>query len=96
MIIVGQIKNCITDDLNIYINRYKSENELMYTIENKEFKLAEYKTKERAKEVLEEIIRIYQANKLIECCKDIATQNQMTENFLKNGMIPFKYEMPKE
>ena len=58
--------------------------------------LGYYKTEERAKEVLKAITEIYQANKLIECCKDITTQNQITEKFLEAKMTPFKYEMPKE
>lgn len=97
MIIVGQDERCITEKLDLYIKNYNlDDGTVVYMIESDELRLAKYETEERAKEVLKEITEIYQANKLMECCKDIATQNQITEKFLEAKMAPFKYEMPKE
>ena len=82
MIIVSQNKNCITDDLNICTDKHELESETVYTVENESFILGEYKTEERAKDVLQEITEEY-LNCNIEYCG---------MGYVKNKV----YEMPKE
>lgn len=96
MIIVSQDKLIITDDINIFINKNDIQNkENLYAIENEKFVLGRYKTKERAKEVLEAITATYQASKIFENVGS-SWQNQMADKYLKTGTEPFKYQMPEE
>lgn len=57
--------------------------------------IGQYKTKERAKEILNLIRIAYQANKILECSGSVE-QNIIAEKFLENKMLPFQYEMPEE
>lgn len=64
MVIVSQNKERITEGMELYINAIIEEDEpIVYGIFVEKFKasfqLGHYKTKERAKEVLEEIITQY-------------------------------------
>ena len=54
-----------------------------------------YATKERAKEVLQEIFKVYRLNKMFEC-SDRIEQAQTLQAILKENMQPFTYEMSKE
>ena len=85
MLIVSQDKKCMTEDLNIYIKSHNPNiGEVIYAIENDEFILGEYKTEERAKEVLKEIVETYE-NSMWELGKNtLSFQDE------------FVYEMPKE
>lgn len=58
--------------------------------------LGNYKTEERAVEVLKSIATVYQAYKLLACTSDIKEQNKMAEKLIEKGIKPFKYEMPEE
>lgn len=58
--------------------------------------LGNYKTEERAVEVLESIAAVYQAYKLLACTSDIKEQNKMAEKLIEKGIKPFKFEMPEE
>jgi len=57
--------------------------------------LGYYKTEERAKEVLNSVTAMYQANELMKATKSDITQEQMVSQFLNKKTIPFKYEMPE-
>lgn len=85
MLIVSQDKKCMTEDLNIYIKSHNPNiDEVIYAIENDEFTLGEYKTEERAKEVLKEIAKKYE-NSMWKLGKNtLSFQDE------------FVYEMPKE
>ena len=58
-------------------------------------KIGEYTTKERAKEVLQEIMDSYQTTELFKCT-DTENQNEMANEYLGRKKEPFKYEMPVE
>lgn len=58
--------------------------------------LGNYKTEERAVEVLESIAAVYQAYKLLACTSDIKEQNKMAEKLMEKRIKPFKFEMPEE
>lgn len=83
MIIVSQDKKRVVQNLNLGISRpgEYSQNYIIYNTELGE-ELGEYKTEERAKEVLQEIIRKY------------ATFSLDRLGSIK--IIPKVYEMPKE
>ena len=57
--------------------------------------IGKYKTEERAKEVLQEIIKTYETEKIYKC-SDAETQEIMCNLCLENNQDIFKYEMPKE
>ena len=57
--------------------------------------IGKYATEERAKEVLQEIFKIYRLNKMLEC-SDRIEQVQTLQAILKEDMQPFTYELPKE
>lgn len=54
-----------------------------------------YNTEERAKEVLQEIFKVYRLNKMFEC-SDRIEQAQTLQAILKENMQPFTYEMPEK
>ena len=58
--------------------------------------LGTYKTEERAKEVLQEIIAVHQASKMFMATKGVLTQEEMCKAMIEQGKSIFKYEMPKE
>ena len=57
--------------------------------------LGQYKTEERAKEVLKMIVSEYQSCKLFQCTNN-ATQEEMAKKYQEFSMTPFKFEMPQE
>ena len=90
MLIVSQDKKCMTEDLNIYIKSHNPNiGEVIYAIENDEFILGEYKTEERAKEVLKDIISRYEAIELFKM------NSSEKEGYTLSDYTPI-YEMPKE
>ena len=81
MIIVSQDKGKIINFDNVCnINTYKEEIIAYYNIGN--IKVGKYKTEERAKEVLQEIVNKY--------------RQWNVDNNKANTIIPKVYEMPKE
>lgn len=58
--------------------------------------LGVYDTPKRAKEIQKEILKTYQLSELFKYAKDQSTQDIIVDQFLKNGLQPFIYEMPKE
>lgn len=95
MIIVSQDERSIINFDNIeeiYVSgTFISIN---YSLNNNEC-IAEYKTEERAKEVLQDIIAVYQMSKIYECSETKIQASTALES-LKIKQQPFKYEMPKE
>ena len=57
--------------------------------------IGKYETEERAKEVLQEIFKVYRLNKMFEC-SDRIEQAQTLQAILKENMQPFTYEMPEK
>lgn len=57
--------------------------------------LGQYKTEERAKEVLKMIVSEYQSCKLFQCTNN-DTQEEMAKKYQEFSITPFKFEMPKE
>ena len=90
MIIVSQDKKKITDNMNLYIDKVYpySLDEPRYSIENDNCRLGQYLTEERAKEVLQEIVKATIENKKAEETKDM----------FDFSIIPADtyYQMPKE
>ena len=68
---------------------------IVETLNNKKKELGIYKTEERAKEVLQEIFKVYRLNKMFEC-SDRIEQAQTLQAILKENMQPFTYEMPEK
>ena len=67
---------------------YSTNDEINYV-------LGTYATRERAKEVLQEIFKVYRLNKMFEC-SDRIEQAQTLQAILKENMQPFTYEMPEK
>lgn len=90
MIIVSQDKKKITDNMNLYIDKVYpySLDEPRYSIENDNCRLGQYLTEERAKEVLQEILKYY----------DSLKTNTIYAISDKDYPMDIKsyYEMPKE
>lgn len=101
MIIVSQDKTKIVnfDNLTqIYITQDEEEKATFIryeTVDSLYDDLGEYKTEERAKEVLQEIVAIYQMSKIYKC-SEIKIQANTAVEALKMKQQPFKFEMPKE
>ena len=90
MIIVSQDKKKITDNMNLYIDRVYpySLDEPRYSIENDNCRLGQYLTEERAKEVLQEILKYYDSLKT-------NTIYAISDKDYPMDMKSY-YEMPKE
>ena len=93
MIIVSQEKNSIINFNNISsieLNEFEDEGWIIKCniIDNSYINLAIYKTKERAKEVLQEIVDFYEISERYEC-----SSNSGLTLFIKKTFV---YEMPKE
>ncbi len=96
MIIVSQEKNRIinfNNILNLYISRYEKEKITEYYISyedcnNSYEDIGCYETKERAKEVLQEIWKFYEISKRYEC-----SSNNGITIFLEPK---FAYQMPEK
>ena len=96
MIIVSQDETSIINFDNIeeiYVSgKFISVN---YSLNNNEC-IAEFKTEERAKVVLQEIIAVHQASKMFMATKGVLTQEEMCKAMIEQRKSIFKYEMPKE
>ena len=68
-----------------------------HSINENDFKyvLGRYETEERAKEVLQEIIKTYETEKIYKC-SDAETQEIICNLCLENNQDIFKYEMPEK
>ncbi len=90
MIIVSQDKKKITDNMNLYIDKVYpySLDEPRYSIENDNCRLGQYLTEERAKEVLQEILKYYDSLKT-------NTIYAISDKDYPMDMKSY-YEMPKE
>lgn len=92
MLIVSQNGKCMTEDLNIYIKSHNQKiDEVIYAIENDDFVLGYYKTEERAKEVLTEIIQSYIDSENYKYVNGLMKTEEL--NRLQKGLV---YGMPKE
>ena len=91
MLIVSQDKKKTTDNMNLYIDKVypNSLNEPRYSIENDNFRLGQYLTEERAKEVLKDIISRYEAIELFKM------NSSEKEGYTLSDYTPI-YEMPEE
>ena len=104
MIIVSQDKKSTVNYENIEVlgigNPLENNNGKFAIIANaitdNQYILAEYKTEERAKEVLQEIITTYQNFKMYESCTDISGQAGILRALKESNKDLFVYEMPKE
>lgn len=99
MLILSQDKKAIYNFDNIISIQVEKSNGkyeiIVYDAINDNTSLGRYDTEERSKDVLKSIVAIYQANKIFECT-DRIEQNQAIEEFLKEKMLPFAYEMLEE
>lgn len=93
MIIVSQDRKRISQNLEVgvypeYNDEFPKQKVVCYKIENDYMTLGEYKTEERAKEILGEIIATYEHMQFLQ-----VTQSHLIEYANKPNFI---YEMPKE
>ena len=101
MIIESQDKTKIVnfDNLTqIYITQDEEETATFIryeTVDSLYYDLGEYKTEERAKEVLQGIIAVYQASKMF-TCTGLEVQEIIADKYKEKGIKPFKFEMPEE
>lgn len=98
MIIDNQEKNRIVNFNNILdIHTQGSGEKSLIFAETERYAifLGEYKTEKRAKEVLQEIIKTYETEKIYKC-SDAETQEIMCNLCLENNQDIFKYEMPEK
>lgn len=100
MIIVSQDKKRISENLEIgvypeYNVEFPETKILCYKIENDYMILGEYKTEERAKEVLQEIKRAYSDFRYYEIAKSKEKENIGKRIYEQYGTIEV-YEMPEE
>ncbi len=56
--------------------------------------LGVYDTQRRAKEIQKEILKTYQLSELFKYSKDQSIQDIISDQFMKNGLQPFIYQMP--
>lgn len=96
MIIVSQDRDLIINFDNVTvigIAQYNSKEIDSITVDKEEQYLGEYKTEERAKEVLQEIYKNYADFELIRCINDNFQQQLIVGN--KNKYFDI-YEMPED
>lgn len=58
--------------------------------------VGEYKTQERAKEVLQEIIKTHKISESYKYTRDVGLQSALTADIEMRNLILFRYEMPEE
>lgn len=95
MIIVSQDRKKISENLEIEIRLLKSRT---YEIRNVYMKLGEYKTEERAKEVLQEIVEVFKNEDFFNIRKSsLNNLDELAEPkyILKSVSRPKVYEMPE-
>lgn len=102
MIIVSQDKNAIVNFDNVIgiktaidIESNKERLIAIDTIDSERYYIAKYSTEERAKEVLREIISMYQGSLLLQYTNNKA-QEDIAKLFKDMDITPFKFEMPQE
>lgn len=106
MIIVSQDKETIVNfnvSFSAYIREkydYDKNETIGYNIFVKHFEdvefLGTYKTKERAKEVLQEIIKTHKISESYKYTRDVGLQSALTADIEMRNLILFRYEMPEE
>ena len=95
MIIISQDKNGILNFDNIQLCRINQEG-IVYVFLNEynSFKLGEYSTEERAKEVLQQIACRYSSEEIYKRANS-KTQEELTRNYVEIKIIPYIFEMPE-
>lgn len=58
--------------------------------------IGEYETQERAKEVLQEIIKTHKISESYKYTRDIGLQTALTADIEMRNLILFRYEMPEK
>lgn len=58
--------------------------------------IGEYETQERAKEVLQEIIKTHKISESYKYTRDIGLQSALTADIEMRNLILFRYEMPEK
>lgn len=58
--------------------------------------IGEYETQERAKEVLQEIVKTHKISESYKYTRDVGLQSALTADIEMRNLILFRYEMPKE
>lgn len=58
--------------------------------------LGRYKTQERAKEVLQEIIKTHKISESYKYTRDVGLQSALTADIEMRNLILFRYEMPEK
>lgn len=99
MIIVNQDKDEIinfNNISNIFIYNPLNNNDGEFEINADDNLLGTYKTEERAKEVLKEIIKIYRSSEAFKHTREYETQETITRKLNKENLLLFSYEMPEE
>lgn len=96
MIIISQDKTLIMNFSNVCFiaTDEEWENTIIARTDNNTTILGSYKTKERAKEVLNEIINCYAHTEQYKCFSNNSLENRVILNELTKGS--FIYGMPKE
>ncbi len=103
MIIVSQDKEIMNFDnvTRIFIEDFSEDGDGFgigadtNSAESQCWDLGYYETEQRAKEVLEQIVKAYQASEFYKV-SNTDIQASMVETYEKNRTEPFKYEMPAE
>lgn len=103
MIIVSQDKEVIInfDNVeNIWINNPLIKDEDKFEIRAESYSnnmlIGEYETQERAKEILQEIIKTHKISESYKYTRDVGLQSALTADIEMRNLILFRYEMPKE
>lgn len=98
MIIVSQDKKRITKSLELFVDKAIGEYYGVLCQDKREITvcLGYYKTEERAKEVLKEIIETYQMSKFYETSVSSEIQFGLVETVKKSKLDLYCYEMPEE
>lgn len=58
--------------------------------------IGEYETQERAKEVLQEIIKTHKISESYKYTRDVGLQSALTADIEMRNLILFRYEMPEK
>jgi len=96
MIIVNQNKDVIVNFDNIVGLQIEDNGIEAIFINNDDLILAEYKTEERAKEVLQEIIKTYKTTEGYKCSNNLSFHKELIEDAERNNRDVFLYVMPSK
>ena len=58
--------------------------------------IGEYETQERAKEILQEIIKTHKISESYKYTRDVGLQSALTADIEMRNLILFRYEMPEK